>query len=108
MTLACGTDLEWLLRIDADCDPFDSHVFLYRGFDLTAAGIYVHEFHPCPFCDLPADHDPCLILTEEEMHGRTIMYVCCGNCGTRGPWGRTESSGLAQWNSRATNEGLPA
>jgi hypothetical protein len=30
--------------------------------------------------------------------GRLIHLVCCGNCGTRGPWADSESQALALWN----------
>lgn len=98
--------------VDATC-PFDDerpfedrgaeyshHVLLYHGCDLSAAGIWVHDIAPCLLCSpLPEGRDPALILTQETLSwGRVIHYVCCGNCGTRGPWGDTESRGLALWN----------
>lgn len=93
---------------DAGEDPFGdlgdvhtSHVLLYHGCDLAAAGIWVHEIAPCLLCaPLPDGRDPALILTDETLHwGRLIHYVCCGNCGTRGPWANSESQALALWNA---------
>lgn len=82
----------------ADCY---SHVLRYYGFDLAAGGVWVHDFAACPFCfPLPPSEEPALILTDEVLHwGRRIHFVCCGNCGTRGPWANTESSALALWNA---------
>ena len=75
-------------------------MFLYRGYDLSAAGIWEHEIAPCLLCaPLPPDRDPAVILTDETLHwGRLIHFVCCGNCGTRGPWADSESQALALWN----------
>ena len=101
MTLGCDASLDWLDDLDPGLDPCYSHVFLYRGYDLSAAGIWEHDIAPCLLCaPLPADRDPAVILTDETLHwGRLIHFVCCGNCGTRGPWADSESSALAQWNA---------
>jgi len=91
----------------ADDDPFgdmgceySNHVLLYYGCDLAAAGIWEHDIAPCLLCaPLPPDRDPAVILTDETLHwGRHIHFVCCGNCGTRGPWADSESQALALWN----------
>lgn len=101
MTLPCDDSLDWLDDLGQDVDPCYSHVFLYRGYDLTAAGIWEHDIAPCLLCaPLPDDRDPALIVTDETLHwGRLIHYVCCGICGTRGPWADTESAALAKWNA---------
>jgi hypothetical protein len=92
----------------ADDDPFgdlgdeySNHVLLYYGCDLAAAGIWEHDIAPCLLCaPLPPDRDPAVILTDETLHwGRHIHFVCCGNCGTRGPWADSESQALALWNA---------
>jgi hypothetical protein len=92
--------LEWW-ETDPNQDRCYSHVLLFRGFDLSAAGIWEHDIAPCLLCaPLAADSDSALILTDETLHsGRLIHFVCCGNCGTRGPWASSESSALAQWNA---------
>ena len=81
-------------------DEYSSHVLLYYGCDLAAAGIWEHDIAPCLLCaPLPPDREPVVILTDETLHwGRHIHFVCCGNCGTRGPWADTESQALALWN----------
>jgi len=101
MTLPCDDSLDWLGDLEPGHDPFCSHVFLYRGYDLTAAGIWEHDIAPCLLCKpLSADRDPALILTDESLHwGRLIHFVHCGNCGTRGPWADSESRALALWNA---------
>ena len=92
--------LEWWEE-DPNEDKCYGHVLLYRGFDLSAAGIWEHAIAPCLLCaPLPADRDPALILTDETLHwGRLIHVVACGNCGTRGPWANSESQALALWNA---------
>lgn len=82
-------------------DEYSNHVLLYYGCDLAAAGIWEHDIAPCLLCaPLPPDRDPAVILTDETLHwGRHIHFVCCGNCGTRGPWADSESQALALWNA---------
>ncbi len=101
MTLPCDDSLDWLCDLVPGHDPCYSHVFLYRGFDLTAAGIWEHDIAPCLLCDpLPPDWEPALCLTDETLHwGRLIHFVHCGSCGTRGPWADSESQALALWNA---------
>lgn len=86
---------------DPDEDQCTSHVLLYHGYDLSAASIWQHDIAPCLLCaPLPAGREPVLCLTEETLHwGRLIHFVCCGNCGTRGPWADKESQALALWNA---------
>jgi hypothetical protein len=107
MTLPCDDSLDWL-DLDPDEDRMYSHVFLYRGYDLTAAGIWQPEIAPCLLCaPLPPSSDPALILTDETLHwGRLIHFVCCGNCGTRGPWAARESDALALWNAAHARHGI--
>lgn len=95
-----STALEWWEE-DPNEDKCYGHVLLYRGFDLSAAGIWEHDIAPCLLCaPLAAGRDPALILTDETLHwGRLIHVVACGNCGTRGPWGDSESQALALWNA---------
>lgn len=82
-------------------DEYSNHVLLYYGCDLAAAGIWEHDIAPCLLCaPLPPDRDPAVSLTDETLHwGRHIHFVCCGNCGTRGPWADSESQALALWNA---------
>lgn len=82
-------------------DEYSNHVLLYYGADLSAAGIWEHDISPCLLCaPLPPNRDPAVILTDETLHwGRHIHFVCCGNCGTRGPWADSESQALALWNA---------
>lgn len=82
----------------------DNHVLLYLGFDLSAAGVYHHLIANCPFCKNRRLEDCCLLLTEELLFDRWIKFVACGDCGVRGPWGRTESEGLRLWNALAHQE----
>lgn len=80
----------------------DSHVLLWYGYDLTAAGILQNDIAPCLFCPptLRREDDPVVCITEETLHwGKRILFVSCGQCGTRGPWARTESEALAWWNN---------
>ena len=100
MTLGCDASLDWLDDLEPGHDPCYSHVFLYHGYDLSAAGIWEHDISPCLLCaPLPPGRDPAVILTDEKLHwGRLIHFVCCGNCGTRGPWADSESQALALWN----------
>jgi hypothetical protein len=79
---------------------FDGHVWLYYGFDLSAAGIE-GEVADCPFCVAAGRHSDCTGLDADQVDGCWIKFVSCGNCGTHGPWGRTESEALSQWNRRA-------
>lgn len=115
MTLGCDASLDWLDDLEPGHDPCYSHVFLYRGYDLAAAGIWEHDIAPCLLCaPPPPDRDPAVILTDETLHwGRLIHFVCCGNCGTRGPWADSESQALALWNAahkrhNAKSEGADA
>ena len=49
----------WLDDLEPGLDPCYSHVFLYRGYDLTAAGIYEHDIAACLLCSpLPLDREP--------------------------------------------------
>lgn len=91
---------DWMEE-DPNEDRCTSHVLLYHGFDLSAASIWEHDIAPCLLCaPLPPEREPVLALTDEVLHWRRrIHFVCCGNCGTRGPWADSESSALAQWNS---------
>ncbi len=91
---------DWLMGPDGDFDPCTSHVLLYQGYDLAAAGIWEREIAPCLLCaGPPATDDPALCVTDEVLHwGRRIHFVCCGDCGTRGPWADRESEALQQWN----------
>lgn len=101
---------------DAIEGSHDAHIQVFKGFDLSAAGVYDHVFAPCPFCELlPAPRkspDRCLLLTEHDrgevfgMRRRWVKYVCCGDCGTCGPWGFTESEGLRLWNDRLQKQGV--
>lgn len=86
---------------DPNQDRCVSHVMLYQGYDLSAAGIWQPEFSPCSFCDpTPSPQEPALLLTDERLPSkRLVHFVCCGNCGARGPWGNSESQGLALWNA---------
>lgn len=87
--------------IDEGPESHDAHVWLRDGFDLIAAGELFPRMEPCPICLLVygAGGDE-TILTEELLPAdrRWIFFVACGGCGTRGPWGKTESHGLVQWN----------
>ena len=78
-----------------------SHVLLYYGYDLAAAGIWEHDIAPCFFCkSMNPERRQDLILTDETLrHGLNIHFVCCSGCGTRGPWADKESQALAQWNA---------
>ena len=82
-------------------DEFSNHVLLYHGCDLAAYGIWHHDIEPCLFCaPLPPEREPALLLTDETLQaGRVIHFVCCGNCGARGPWGDRESQALQLWNA---------
>lgn len=101
MTLGCDASLDWLDDLEPGAGPCYSHVFLYRGYDLSACGIWEHDIAPCLLCaPLPPDRELAVILTDETLHwGRLIHFVCCGNCGTRGPWADSESQALALWNA---------
>lgn len=93
---------DWLEDFETDLDLHNNHVLLYRGYDLTAAGQWQYDIAPCLLCPRPPaeDDDPALILTDETLHwGRLIHLVCCGTCGTRGPWASSESQALALWNA---------
>jgi hypothetical protein len=81
-------------------DRCTAHLLAYLGHDLTASGVFHHEIAPCLLCTpREEDQDPVVILTEETLTwGRVIHFVCCGSCGTRGPWAKTESAALALWN----------
>lgn len=91
---------DWMAP-DGDTDHCTSHVLLYHGFDLAAAGVWQHEFASCLLCEgSPPPDDPALILTDEVLHwGRRIHFVACGVCGTRGPWAERESDALLLWNA---------
>lgn len=82
-------------------DEYTNHVLLYYGCDLSAAGIWDLDIAPCLLCaPISPDREPALMVTEEALHwGKHIHFVCCGNCGTRGPWGDSESQALALWNA---------
>lgn len=113
--LSCdGGVLSWLVdqtppaasdwtETDPDHDAMYSHVLLYRGFDLSAAGIWSHQIAPCLYCGNRLRPDePALILTDEvPSWGRQVHFVCCGDCGTRGPWADSESRALRAWNEAA-------
>jgi len=101
MTRVGDASLDWFDDFWTSHDQYYSHVFLYRGYDLTAAGIWEHEIAPCLMCaPLQDGQDPAVILTDETLHwGRLIHLVCCGNCGTRGPWADSQSHALALWNA---------
>lgn len=79
--------------------PFDSPkagAQLHPSFDLTAARAET-ALRACPFCGGAE-----LILSHEDdprfaAEGPIHMGVC-GNCGTRGPWGKTESEAQKLWN----------
>lgn len=96
------TALEWWEE-DPHHDHHCSHVLLYRGFDLSAAGIWSHQIAPCLYCgNRRRPEEPALILTDEVLSwGRQVHFVCCGDCGTRGPWAGSESQALALWNRAA-------
>lgn len=80
----------------------DSHVWLFHGFDLTASTILDYQIAPCPFVKNPvANGNEVCILTHEDLGWRQIFIVCCGDCGARGPWGKTESEALELWNTKA-------
>ena len=83
----------------------DSHVLLWSGMDLIAAGNWYPVIAPCPF---PhgygmGDRDKALILTEHdrgegsERRYRYVKYVQCGDCGACGPWAHLESEALRLW-----------
>lgn len=98
---------------DAGDTPDDSHVMLWKGFDLSAAGIYDLEFAPCPFCEGRRGLEKGMLQLTEYDRGaifgdrrRWVKYVCCGDCGTCGPWGSSESEGLRAWNERAVLNGF--
>ena len=58
-TLGCDASLDWMDDLEPGHDPCYSHVFLYRGYDLTAAGIWEHDIAPCLLCaPLPPDRPP--------------------------------------------------
>jgi Lar family restriction alleviation protein len=91
----------WLEDWDIEPVLHNSHVMLFYGYDITFCDLLAHhDFAECPFCSEEANSIPTLILGDELIHGgtRRIHFVVCGNCGTRGPWGRTESDALNRWN----------
>jgi len=100
------TALEWWEE-DPNHDRHVSHVMLHQGFDLSAAGIWSHDIAPCLLCaPLPPGSDPALILDDDQPASRRrIHFVCCGNCGTRGPWAGSESQALALWNAAHERNG---
>lgn len=79
----------------------DSHVLMYFGADLAAAGIFEYDIAPCLLCPPTSpDEGPGVILTDEILPwGKMIHLVACGHCGTRGPWGKSESHALELWNA---------
>lgn len=78
-------------------DLHHAHVLLWQGFDLSAAGIE-GEVADCPFCAAAGRHSDCTGLDADQVDGCWVKYVACGNCGTHGPWGSTESQAVARWN----------
>lgn len=97
---------------DEHVDHFTSHVLLYRGFDLTASGIDNPDVFPCLLCrprhhdDEPSEGCPPMLTEEVLIWGNQIHFVCCGQCGTRGPWGKTESDALSRWNNAFNRLGV--
>jgi hypothetical protein len=86
-------EVEWL---------HDGHVLVFRGYDITAfEPLAEHDIAGCPFCAAQnVAAEKATILTDEVLEwGRTIHFVACGRCGTRGPWGSSESDALLSWNT---------
>ena len=54
---------------------------------------------PCPHCKT----DEVLIVSDVELSGHNPEQwpeaVHCGNCGARGPWGRSEEDAVEKWNA---------
>jgi len=52
----------------------------------------------CPFCGsrtLAESNTDCMDNVQEYAH-----IIVCGDCGTRGPWGKTEADAIELWNRR--------
>lgn len=76
-----------------------SHVLLYFGFDQTAAGYENPPLRRCPFCR----GWETLVWYEDRAffgHAGIAHRVVCGNCGTTGPLGHTETQAVERWNGR--------
>lgn len=94
------SDRRFLLENTTTDDiPFDSPIAgtqLHPSCDLTAARV-APDLRACPFCGgvelIISDEDDPRYAAEGPIH----MGVC-GNCGTRGPWGKTESEAERLWN----------
>lgn len=100
MTISVADD-DWSRDDPELAHGFDMHSLLQHGYDLSAANIWQHEIAPCLLCaPLPQDREAALILSDEQLNsGKVAHFVCCGNCGTRGPWGDSESQALVLWNA---------
>jgi hypothetical protein len=90
-----------LLRSDAE--PHDSHVLLYYGFDLEAAGVEDSDIAPCPFCEPSRFNRPGLM--HDDVEGYPVKYVMCYCCGARGPNAARQSWALRDWNRRIERVG---